>query len=442
MDLFSQSSTDAPKEFMPLAERARPRTLAEYVGQEHLVGAGQVVERAIKTDQLFSMLFWGPPAVGKTTLARIIASETKSEFHGISAVTAGVADLKRIILAAKINRQMRNRRTILFVDEIHRFNKAQQDALLHSVEDGTLVLVGATTENPSFEVNSALLSRCQVFQLNPLSLENIRTVVQRVLVEDSILQVQQLQVADDVVDFLIKNVSSGDVRGTLNTLELAANTCPVNENGERVLTKELIANTAQRRYVNYDKQGDAHYDTISAFIKSIRGSDPDAALHYLARMLEAGEDPKFIARRLVIAASEDIGNAAPMALVLATAAFTAVTYVGMPEAQIILGQATTYLAGAEKSNAAYLGIKEARADIQKDGVAPIPLHLRNAPTKLMAQFGYADGYQYPHDYPDHFVRAEYFPKKMVKKNYYRPSANGFEIKIRDRLKRLWPKRGK
>ncbi len=379
LDLFQAAQKTSAITFQPLAERMRPKTLDKFVGHADLVGEGKVLRRAIEMDRLISMIFWGPPAIGKTTLALIIANETASDFHSMSAVTAGVADIKKVIEKARMNQKVGNRRTILFIDEIHRFNKAQQDALLHSVEDGTMILIGATTENPSFEVNSALLSRCQVFQLQSLSPNDVKILIQRALETDELIIKQKIFIPLDILDLMIQ-LSGGDVRITFNTLELAANICPVSEDGTRNLTRELVQNAIQKSFALYDKKGDMHYDTISAFIKSIRGSDPDAAIHYLARMLEAGEDPKFIARRLVILASEDIGNAAPLALVVATSAFTAVTYVGMPEAQLILAQTTTYLASTEKSNASCLAIQAAREDIRQGKIDPIPMHLRNAPT--------------------------------------------------------------
>lgn len=440
-NLFESSKTRNHAQFQPLAERVRPVSLADFTGQEHLVGEHKVLRRAIETDKLVSMIFWGPPAVGKTTLARIIAAETASDFHAISAVTSGVKDIRIIIEKAKLNQQIGKKRTILFIDEIHRFNKAQQDALLHTVEDGTLTLIGATTENPSFEVISALLSRCQIYKLNPLTPEHVKKIILRALLLDENLKSQSLQLTDDVIDLLIR-LAGGDVRIALNTLELAGNLCPLSKDGQKIITAELLENAIQKSCPRYDKKGDMHYDTISAFIKSLRGSDPDAALHYLTRMLEAGEDPKFIARRLLIFASEDIGNAAPMALVVATSAFSAVTYIGMPEAQLVLAQTTTYLASAEKSNASYTALTAAFNDVRNQPSEPIPLHLRNAPTKMMKQFGYSDGYKYPHDYPNNFVKETYLPEKFKARVYYRPSNSGFEKKLRERLKALWPDKWK
>lgn len=440
MELFAPTSDvleEAPP--APLAERMRPRSLDEFVGQQHLVGPRRMLRQAIEQDKLISMIFWGPPGVGKTTLARIIAQETKSEFFSLSAVTAGVADVRRIIERARTNRQRAGKRTVLFIDEIHRFNKAQQDALLHSVEDGTLLLIGATTENPSFEVIAPLLSRCRVYVLNPLSDEEIGIIIDRAVQQDAILKAAKLQLDDQTRQVLI-HYASGDARIALNALELAAQLASPDSEGRRWVTVELIEEALQQRMLIYDKKGDYHYDTISAFIKSIRGSDPDAAVYWMARMLEAGEDPKFIARRMIILASEDIGNAHPQALVVATAAFTAVDYVGMPEAQIILAQAATYLASVPKSNAAYLAINQAMEDVRNSAPEPVPLHLRNAPTSLMEQQGYAKDYRYPHDYPGHFVEQSYLPEGKRDKIYYRPTEQGYEKTIRERLAQLWKKR--
>lgn len=440
MDLFDTKIEDSNSlTQIPLAERMRPRSLNEFIGQEPLVGEGKLLRQAIEQDKLLSMIFWGPPGVGKTTLARIIAEETKSEFHSISAVTAGVADVRKIIEKAAFNRNQLGKQTILFIDEIHRFNKAQQDALLHSVEDGTILLIGATTENPSFEVISPLLSRCRVYSLKPFSDAEIGKIIDRAVSSDTILQELKVKLNDESRQALI-HYAAGDARIALNAMELAVQLATPDDNGVRQLTKDLIEEALQKRTLIYDKKGDYHYDTISAFIKSIRGSDPDAAVYWMARMLEGGEDPKFIARRMIILASEDIGNAHPQALVVATAAFTAVDYVGMPEAQIILSQAATYLASVPKSNAAYLAINQAMQEVKESSPEPVPLHLRNAPTALMKQEGYARGYQYPHDYPDHFIEENYLPIGKQDKIYYRPSEQGYEKTLKDRLERLWKKR--
>lgn len=440
MDLFELKITAANKaQGTPLAERMRPCNLDEFIGQQHLVGPGKVLRQAIEQDKLISMIFWGPPGVGKTTLARIIAKETKSDFHSISAVTSGVADIRKIIEKAEFNRNKLNRRTILFIDEIHRFNKAQQDALLHCVENGTILLIGATTENPSFEVISPLLSRCRVYTLNPFSEEEIGVLIDRALTHDSILLELKIRMAENIRQVLIL-YAAGDARIALNAIDLASQLATPDDQGNRDLTRSIIEEVLQRRTLLYDKKGDYHYDIISAFIKSVRGSDPDAAVYWLARMLEGGEDPKFIARRMIILASEDIGNAHPQALAIATAAFTAVDYVGLPEAQIILAQAATYLASVPKSNAAYLAINQALEDVRNSPPEPVPLHLRNAPTALMKQEGYARNYKYAHDYPDHFVAEQYLPPGKEEKIYYYPTDQGYEKTIKERLSRLWKKR--
>ncbi len=422
----------------PLADRIRPKRLSEFIGQEHILAKGRMLHRAIENDQLMSMILWGPPGVGKTTLARIIARETHSEFHTISAVTSGVADIRKILAIAGENREQYQKGTIFFIDEIHRFNKSQQDALLHSVEDGTVLLIGATTENPSFEVIPALLSRCRIYKLHVLSEQNIRQIIHRALERDSILQEMAVQVKPDAERILI-DLSGGDARNALMALELAIQLQSRAGKNKIVIHRSHIEEAMQKRALLYDKKGEYHYDVISAYIKSVRGSDPDAAVYWLARMLHAGEDPLFIARRIVVLASEDIGNSDPHALLVATSAFQAVERIGMPEARIVLAQATLYLASAPKSNAAYLAIDRALADIEKQPPGDVPLHLRNAPTRMMKDFDYAKGYKYPHDYKG-FVEQSYFPANRSSSVYYHPTDNGIEKKIKERLEKLWPKR--
>ena len=410
----------------PLAERMRPQTLDAMVGQEHLVGENAVLRKAIEASNLPSMIFWGPPGTGKTTLAQIIAHTRNLSFYTLSAVSAGVKDVREVITKAKAYPG-----TLLFIDEIHRFNKSQQDALLEAVEKGIIILIGATTENPSFEVNAALLSRAQVYVLKNLSEENLLSLLQKAMGEDEILKKKKIELKEHQA---LLQLSGGDARRALNLLELAVNA----ENSEKVIiTDDLVKNVAQQRVALYDKSGEQHYDIISAFIKSIRGSDPNAAVYYLGRMIAGGEDAKFIARRLLIAASEDIGNANPTALVMATNCFQAVTMVGYPEAEIILSQCTTYLASSPKSNASYVAIKNAKHLISKTGDLPVPLNLRNAPTKLMKEQGYGAGYQYAHDYENNFVVQEFLPEKVAGTKLYDPGINPRENELRQRLKKLW-----
>ena len=433
MELFEKNNTAEFGQNRPLADRMRPTLLEDFVGQEHLLAEGKILKKAIKSDQLVSMILWGPPGVGKTTLARIIASETKSHFYSLSAVTSGVADLRKVIKAAKEFQKL-GQGTLLFIDEIHRFNKAQQDALLHSVEDGTILLIGATTENPSFEVISALLSRCRVYKLESLTEDNLKTILERTIEEDA--QLKDVQINSDAQKLLLK-LAAGDARNVLTGLELSAKLA-TEKNGVKTIDRNLIEEALQRRTLLYDKNGEYHYDVISAFIKSVRGSDPDAAIYWLARMIASGEDAKFIARRLIILASEDIGNADPHALMVATSAFEAIERIGMPEGRIVLAQATTYLSSAPKSNASYLAINNALENIKNEVPGDVPLHLRNAPTKMMKDFGYAAGYKYPHD-SGGFVNQSYFPDNK-NRIFYKPSENGIEKKIKDRLLRLWPER--
>ena len=424
----------------PLAARMRPQSFAEFMGQEHLVGEGHVLRKSIEADQLISMIFWGPPGSGKTTLARIIANTTKSNFTPISAVTAGVADLRRIIEEAKERRGMHGQRTILFIDEIHRFNKAQQDVILPYVEDGTVTLIGATTENPSFEVISPLLSRCRVFTLDSLSNEEVRTIVERAIAdEERGLGKLGVEVEDDALEHLIV-MSNGDARVALNALEMATFATEPDKKGRRKIPLPTIEDALQHRALLYDKAGDQHYDTISALHKSLRGSDPDAALYWLGRMLEAGEDPLYVARRLVRFASEDVGMADPQALVVAMAAQQAVHFIGMPEGNLALAQAVVYLAAAPKSNSLYKAYSKVQQDVERTRTDPVPLHLRNPETRLMRELGYGKGYKYAHDFPGHFVEQQNLPDSLQGKRYYFPSDQGLEKEIERRLKTWWGKK--
>lgn len=416
---------------VPLAERIRPLTLDEFQGQQTLLGKGKPVRLMIENDTISSMILWGPPGSGKTTLAKIVAKHTNADFHQINAVSSGVKKIRSIIEIAQQNKNL-NKRTILFIDEIHRFNKAQQDALLNSVETGLIILVGATTENPSFEVIPALRSRARTYVLDELSKENLESILKTATEKDSFLSQLNINLTDK--DFLIY-LSGGDARALLSILEASVlheiNSDPI------IISKEILEDIVQKKNILYDKGGEEHYNVISAFIKSVRGSDPDAALYWLARMLEGGEDPLFIARRLVILASEDIGNASPNGLVLAEAAFEAVDKIGMPEARIILAQCTTYLASSPKSNAAYIGIEKAFNEVKNKQLYPVPLHLRNAPTKLMKQIGYGKEYKYPHDHDNNFVTENYLPEELKDMQFYFPGENGVEKNLRERLKLLW-----
>jgi putative ATPase len=421
----------------PLADRIRPRSLDEFIGQEHIVGRGKPLRIMIETGQIQSMILWGPPGVGKTTLAKIISEMVNADFYQINAVLSGTKELKEIIERAEDNLKYYGKRTILFIDEIHRFNKAQQSVLLNSVENGTIILIGATTENPSFEIISPLLSRCQVFVLEPFGVKELNAILERALTKDEVLSRFKIEIEDRNLLFLY---SGGDARVMLNALEVAIKLATPDESGRILLTKDIISEAFQRKHFKYDRAGEEHYNMISAFIKSIRGSDPDGAVYWLARMLLAGEDPKFIARRMIILASEDIGNAEPYALTLATSCFTAVDYVGMPEARIILAQVATYLASCPKSNSAYLAIEEAIEDAQKFPDLPVPLHLRNAPTKLMKELGYGKDYKYSHDFPEHFVEQQFLPDELKDKIYYKPTELGREKILKERLESLWSKR--
>jgi len=414
----------------------RPESLDQILGQTHILGDGKVLRSAIEADRVPSLILWGPPGTGKTTIARVIASVTQSHFESISAVNAGVRDIRTAVQAARERLGMEGRPTIVFVDEIHRFNKSQQDALLPDVEEGTVTLIGATTENPSFEVIGPLLSRARVFRLEPLADEDISALIHRALTDPELRAGEPEATLTDEAQALLIRVANGDARHGLDSLELAVASTEPSEDGARRVTIETVENAVQQQS-RYDKTGDLHYDTISAFIKTIRGSDPDAALYWLARMLDAGEDLMFIARRLVIASAEDVGLADPQAIRVAVAAQQAVHLIGMPEARIILAEATVYLASAPKSNSAYMAINQALADVRDTRNDPVPMHLRNAPTKLMKDMGHGEGYKYSHDFEDNFAAMENRPENVRGHRYYEPGDQGFEPRIGDRLRRLW-----
>lgn len=435
-DLFNDKKTTSIAD-QPLAARMRPRTLDEFLGQEHILRPGSLLRSVIESDLLTSLIFWGPPGVGKSTLANIIANNTKANFENFSAVTSGVPEMRKVIQRAKDLREVKEQKTILFVDEIHRFNKAQQDALLPHVEDGTVVLIGATTENPYFEVNSPLISRSRVFQFQPLSDEHIHELFIRTIADkERGLGNDNVEIDEDALKHIV-DVAQGDARSALSAIELAVNaTNPDPETSKKKVTLEIAEQAVQKRVLKYDKNGDNHYDTISAYIKSMRGSDPDAAVYWLARMLAAGEDPKFIARRLVIQAAEDVGNADPMALVVATSAAQAVQFVGLPEAQIPLSQATIYLACAPKSNASYVAINRANKDVAEKKAPPVPIHLKDTSYPGAKKLGHGKDYKYPHDYPGHHVAQEYLPRKAKSGKYYEPTEHGHEAKFKQRLERL------
>lgn len=401
----------------PLAFRMSPKTLEDYVGQEHILGKDKILYRTIKADRLSSIILWGPPGCGKTSLARVISNTTKYKFTKINAVTAGIGDIKNAIEEAKNTFLNPTGRCILFIDEIHRFNKLQQDALLPYVENGTVILIGATTENPYFEVNKALISRSMIFKLNPLTLQNVYDVLKKSLISEEGLGSYKINIEDETL-MKIAETSNGDVRTALNGLEVAVLSTKMDEYGVINITNEIAKECVQTRKAIFDKNGDSHYDNISAFIKSMRGSDPDATLFYLARAINAGEDPVFIARRIVIAAAEDVGMANPNALVVATSAMQSITMIGMPESRIILAEAAVYVATSPKSNAAYLGIDKALADVTTKDTGTIPMHIRNAPAEGMKNEGYGVGYKYPHDYPMHQVEQQYLPDKMLGTKYY------------------------
>jgi len=430
MDLFEHSRQDQVQREAPLAARMRPQTLDEFVGQEHIVGEGRLLRRAIQADRLSSLIFWGPAGTGKTTLASIIANTTESHFAALSAVLAGVADLRQVIAEAKERRNLYGRRTILLIDEIHRWNKAQQDAMLPHVEDGTVILVGATTENPYFSIIAPLVSRSRIFQLESLSQENLRAILQQALGDpDRGYGRRKIAVTDEAIAHIV-NMAGGDARNALNALELAVETTPPDDGVIRI-DLAVAEESIQRRALRYDRGGDEHYDTISAFIKSIRGSDPDAALYWLAKMIYAGEDPRFIARRLVVHASEDIGLADPMALVVATATAHAVEYVGMPEARLNLAEATLYLATAPKSNSV-LSIMKALEDVEREGETGVPTHLKDA-SRDAEGLGHGQGYRYPHDFAGHHVAQQYLPAALRGRRWYKPGDQGYEQEIAERL---------
>ena len=436
MDLFEYMRQQNMKDESPLASRLRPTTLDEVVGQQHIVGKDKLLYRAIKADKLSSIIFYGPPGTGKTTLAKVIANTTSAEFMQINATSAGKKDMEEVVAAAKNNQGMYGKKTILFIDEIHRFNKGQQDYLLPFVEDGTIILIGATTENPYFEVNPALLSRSVIFELKTLSTADIRTLLLRAVNDtEKGMGSYHAQMDDDALEFLA-DMANGDARAALTAIELGILTTDRSEDGIIHITLDVASECIQKRVINYDKTGDNHYDTISAFIKSMRGSDPDAAVYYLARMLYAGEDVKFIARRIMILASEDIGNADPQALQVAVAAAQAVERLGMPEARIVLAQAVTYMASAPKSNSAINAIDKAMRVVQETKTPPVPVHLQDAHYKSAGKLGHGKGYKYAHDYKNHYVKQQYLPDGLTGEVFYEPSENGYEQQIRAYYKKI------
>ena len=436
MDLFDYMRENTMEKESPLASRLRPRTLDEVVGQQHIIGRDKLLYRAIKADKLGSVIFYGPPGTGKTTLAKVIANTTQADFKQINATVAGKKDMEEVVTEAKNNMGMYGRRTILFVDEIHRFNKGQQDYLLPFVEDGTLTLIGATTENPYFEVNGALLSRSRIFELKPLEKDDIKQLIYRAVTDSERgMGTYRVKIEEDAADFLA-DTANGDARAALNAVELGVLTTERSEDGLIHIDLAAAQECIQKRAVRYDKDGDNHYDTISAFIKSMRGSDPDAAVYYLARMLYAGEDIKFIARRIMICASEDVGNVDPQALNVAVSAALAAERIGLPEAQIILSQAASYVACAPKSNAAYVAIQNAMENVKTTRTMPVPVHLQDRHYKGAAKLGHGEGYKYAHDYPKHYVKQQYLPDGMEGTVFYEPSDNGYEKQIKAHMKWL------
>ena len=434
MALFEQNYQDVRKQIAPLAHRMRPESLDEFVGQEHLLGKDRPLRIAIEEDSVSSCIFWGPPGCGKTTLAHLVAQRTVAHFEPLNASTSGVPELRKRIAEAEERLRYNVQRTILFLDEIHRFNKAQQDFLLSFVENGTLVLIGATTENPSFEVNAPLLSRMQVYVFQPLEVSHLRRLVDRALADkERGLGEYEAELSEDGMELLTR-IADGDIRLALNALELAVQMCKPDDERRRRLDAKIIHTAVQKRLLRHDKAGDEHYNLISAFIKSVRGSDPDAAVYWLARLLEGGEEPRFIARRMVILASEDVGNADPQALLVADAAARAVEFVGLPEAQLNLAQAAVYLACARKSNAVYMALIAAQKDVREEPAYPVPLHLRNAPTQLMRDLNYGKGNQYAHDFPGHVTNQEHLPEALRGRTYYKPTDIGAERRIQEYLK--------
>ena len=436
MDLFDYMRQENGKKESPLASRMRPTSLDEVVGQQHIIGKDKLLYRAIMADKISSIIFYGPPGTGKTTLAKVIANTTSAEFTSINATAAGKKDMEQVVENAKNMRGMYGKKTILFIDEIHRFNKGQQDYLLPFVEDGTVILIGATTENPYFEVNGALLSRSIIFELKPLSQEDIKTLIRRALTDSAKgLGSYGAVIDDDALDFL-SDMANGDARSALTAIELGVLTTEPSADGKIHITLSVASECIQRRVVKYDKSGDNHYDTISAFIKSMRGSDPDAAIYYLARMLYAGEDVKFIARRIMICAAEDVGNADPQALQVDVAAAQAVERIGMPESQIILAEATNYVACAPKSNASYLSIDAAMHMVASGQTPPIPVHLQDSHYKSAGKLGHGIGYQYAHDFKNHYVAQQYLPDALAGARFYEPTDMGYEKQIRDHLEKI------
>jgi putative ATPase len=442
MDLFKKDDMKAGQDPRPLADRMRPRTLDEYVGQTHLMGAGSLLRRAIEADQLFSMIFWGPPGSGKTTLARIIAGAIQSHFASFSAVLSGVKEIRAVVDEARVQRQDHRKKTILFVDEIHRFNKAQQDAFLPHVESGLITLIGATTENPSFEVIAPLLSRSRVLLLKPFSDDELMLILEKALKDSERgLGELSLEIDPEAMAAIVWS-ADGDARAALNTLEAAVPLVQTQKDHSRKITRALVEEAFQKKFLLYDKGGEEHYNLISALHKSLRGSDPDAALYWLGRMLAAGEDPLYIARRMVRFASEDVGNADPRALTVTVSAMQAFQFIGLPEGELALAQAAVYLATASKSNALYTGYGRIKETISRTGTLPVPLHIRNAPTRLMKELGYGKGYLYAHDFEDAYVPQDFLPEKLKGETYYHPTDRGYEKIIRERMEQWRKLRGK